>query len=343
MASSSSSSAHAPASAFPKPSLRKVPATVLSAVLLAGSISGCGAGEAAGATATASAAGGDTGAGGGGAGAKLSGLFGKMGVELPTFSGDSSTYWKWLHEDVFAALDANGDGNFDADELGDHGMKHLDADGDGLVSMGEMTLSKALLLFATMDLDGDGELTGEEVPQELIDSIENHDGFEQNNDGKVDSVEFANFHEAMRKAYGMKTNAKPMTWMEYVVLATASVVLAVAGSLTFQTWRKNTSAGAEAGPNLGGNLASGIETYDLEFPPECFEYEDLKEAVEKGEKKVTEDELRQALFKVSGWGASVGLSKYFVHKMMGSSINNDDQIGQHSHTGTPLHVFLKSK
>ena len=117
----------------------------------------------------------------------------------------------------------------------------------------------------------------EEVPQELIDSIENHDGFEQNNDGKVDSVEFANFHEAMRKAYGMKTNAKPMTWMEYVVLATASVVLAVAGSLTFQTWRKNTSAGAEAGPNLGGNLASGIETYDLEFPPECFEYEDLKE------------------------------------------------------------------
>ena len=140
------SSAASPPSAFPKPSRRNVPATVLSAVLLAQSISGGGAGDAAGAAASTPP--------GDAAGDALSGLFGKMGVSVPEFVGEPATYWKWLHEDVFSAFDANGDGHFDESEIGAHGLGQLDADKDGLVSMGEMTLSKALILFASLDADG---------------------------------------------------------------------------------------------------------------------------------------------------------------------------------------------
>ena len=81
-------------------------------------------------------------------------LFGKIDVAVPKFSGDSSTYWKWLNEEVFNAFDANKDGNFDVSEIGAENMKHLDADGDKKVTRGEMTLAKALLLFSALDTDG---------------------------------------------------------------------------------------------------------------------------------------------------------------------------------------------
>lgn len=81
-------------------------------------------------------------------------LFGKIDVAVPEFSGDSSTYWKWLNEEVFNAFDANKDGNFDASEIGTKNMKHLGVDEDGKITRGEMTLAKALLLFSTLDTDG---------------------------------------------------------------------------------------------------------------------------------------------------------------------------------------------
>ena len=139
----------------------------------------------------------------------------------------------------------------------------------------------------------DGELTHEEVPRSLIESIENHDGFEQNNDGKVDSVEFANFHEAMRKMYGMKSAQKPMTWMEYVVMGTATLVFGTAIALTIQSWRKTTS-GEASSPSLSA-IASGVETYLLDFPVECDEYEDEKDKVTEEqwtELEVTKEKLR---------------------------------------------------
>ena len=103
--------------------------------------------------------------------------------------------------------------------------------------------------------------------------------------------------------------AKPMTWMEYTVLATATLVLAVAVALAVQSWRKNTR-GADGGPSLS-SLASGVESYDLEFPEECFDYEDLKKAIESGEKKPTDKELKQALMKRAV--ATVPL-RVFVHR-----------------------------
>ena len=137
----STSGTYSAPSMFPKPR-RSVPA-VLSAVLLAQSISG-GGGAAANEAPTSAEP----------VKASSHKLFGKIDVAVPEFSGDSSTYWKWLNEEVFNAFDANKDGNFDASEIGTKNMKHLGVDEDGKITRGEMTLTKALLLFSTLDTDG---------------------------------------------------------------------------------------------------------------------------------------------------------------------------------------------
>ena len=121
-------------------------------------------------------------------------------------------------------------------------------------------MAKALAIFALLDLDGDGVLSPEEVPLEFIESGEIHDGFAENNDGKLDEVEFSTWHAAKLR----KPVAKPMSWGEIAILVIAGGAATVGAGLLLQSWRKSTEVGTGDGDFLG------VETYELDFPQEVL-------------------------------------------------------------------------
>jgi len=190
-------------------------------------------------------------------------------------------FYGWL-EDAFKLLDREGDGSLNKSELGPWPIKWLDESGDGKVIRGEMTMASAMNLFKALDLDGDGELSASEVPQSLIDAIESHDGFAENNDGKADAVEFATFHAAQAKAKG-----KPMSGAEIIILLVAAGVGVVAVVLLVQSWRSTASASKDSSQDF-----LGIDEFTLTYPPEVAEFQELRDAGE-----ADETTLKRALFK----------------------------------------------
>lgn len=180
------------------------------------------------------------------------------------------------------ATDKNKDEALQESELGALAFKHLDANGDGAVSREEMSMAKALALFSALDANADGELMAGEVPQAFIDIVENLDGFVENNDGKLDSIEFANFHAKVKP----KPKKAPVSWAEVAILGIAGGMACVAAALLYQSWRKSTSSGGEV------NSLLGVENYELDYPPEVAAFQELRDSGEADEIK-----LKRALFK----------------------------------------------
>mmetsp|Transcript_32363 Transcript_32363/g.59183 ORF Transcript_32363/g.59183 Transcript_32363/m.59183 type:complete len:401 (-) Transcript_32363:263-1465(-) len=209
-------------------------------------------------------------------------LFGKVSVP---FAG---SFHSWLSETAFSKLDINSDGELDESELGSTAIKLLDIDSDGRVLPGELTLSKAKALFDALDLDGDGELTASELPEEIISLVENHDGFEENNDGKVDTVEFSNWHASQAKKQQVK---RSMSWTEILILCIAFGGAVVAVGLMVQSWRKTTSSGSSDGQED----FMGVEEYELDYPPEVGEFQALRDAGEQDEAVLKRALMKRAL------------------------------------------------
>lgn len=207
-------------------------------------------------------------------------LFGK--VDVP-FAGSINT---WLSS-AFDELDVNSDGGLDASELGPKILALLDTNSDGRVLPNEMALSKATKLFAALDLDSDGELTTSEVSEEIIALVENHDGFEENNDGKVDTVEFSSWHASQAK----KQPKRSTSWTEILILCIAFGGAVVAVGLMVQSWRKTTSSGSSDGEQD----FLGVEEYELDYPPEVSEFQALRDAGEQDETVLKRALMKRAL------------------------------------------------
>jgi len=203
-------------------------------------------------------------------------IFGKECAK--TYEGD---FFEWIAESIFPSLDANGDGTLDKSEVSASVISHLDNNADEKISLGEMTMAKAKALFNALDLDEDGELTTAEVPRALIENIENADGFEENNDGKVDTVEFSNFH-----ASRVKKRGRSMSGAEIVILLVAFGVGVVAMFMVAQSWRSNTSTESEEQAFLG------VEEYQLDYPPEVAAFQELRD-----EGGADQTSLKRALMK----------------------------------------------
>jgi hypothetical protein len=185
--------------------------------------------------------------------------------------------------DWVAAADTNKNEVLDEAELGGKlALKFLDTNGDGSVSLQEMSMAKALALFGALDRDSDGELGAVEVPQAFIDVVENLDGFVENNDGKLDEVEFSNFFAKVKP----KPKKPPVTWAEVSILGIAGGMACLAAYMLLQSWRKSTSTGGDT------NSLLGVESYELDYPPEVMAFQELRD---NGETDVTV--LKRALFK----------------------------------------------
>jgi Ca2+-binding EF-hand superfamily protein len=110
---------------------------------------------------------------------------------------------------IIVALDKNKDGQLSADEINGAvaALKSLDKDGDGIVSTMEMMPSGGprgqaglpgtdraaspemmMRMFANRDADGDGKLSGDEIPEMMRNRLERID---ENGDQAIDKDEFA--------------------------------------------------------------------------------------------------------------------------------------------------------
>jgi hypothetical protein len=108
------------------------------------------------------------------------------------------------------------------------------------------------------------------------------DGFIENNDGKLDDVEFANFFAKVKP----KPKKPPVSWAEVAILGIAGGMACVAAALVAQSWRKSTQSSHDTDSLLG------VESYELEYPPEVLAFQELREGGEADEVV-----LKRALFK----------------------------------------------
>lgn len=104
-------------------------------------------------------------------------------------------------EQLFFAIDANGDGALSADEIAAaaEAIKKLDFDGDGTVTREELRPRPAaagapgrglLRRFAEADRDGDGKLSREEAPEQLQEAF---DRIDADGDGLIDRRDVRQF------------------------------------------------------------------------------------------------------------------------------------------------------
>jgi Ca2+-binding EF-hand superfamily protein len=185
-------------------------------------------------------------------------LFGKALLSTEFSSVTNKAFELWLSK-AFATLDSNKDGVLQVSEAGERIVALLDTNNDFKISLGEMTLSKARALFDALDVNSDGEMATSEVPEALVQLVEIHDGFVENNDGKLDAVEFSQWHASYLKSRG-----RSMSWAEIIILVVAGGVSVAAVGMSVQSWQKNTSGGKDESSFLGA------EEYALEYPPEVL-------------------------------------------------------------------------
>ena len=123
---------------------------------------------------------------------------------------------------LFGALDRNGDGKIDADEidLAVASLRKLDKNKDGEITREEMGFSfqrgggqstrRGFQGFASLDKDGDGKISKEEAPERMK---ERFDRMDANGDGFIDKKEqeeiMRRFRDAARPQQQRRTDRAP--------------------------------------------------------------------------------------------------------------------------------------
>jgi translocation protein SEC66 len=205
---------------------------------------------------------------------------GKSPVTNAVFDGN---FMNWL--DVsFKSLDKNEDGKLDGKEvIKKNVFESLDSNKDGSIEALELQTSDSKSFFNLLDVNGDEFWTVGEVPLTLIQAIENHDGFAENNDGKVDLVEFSSYHSSNNT---IKKDAKGKSYTEMAILGFAGLIAVSAIVVMYNSWSSTTQSDDKS------QAFMGVDEYELEYPPEVAEFQELRE---KGE--TDEIVLKRALMK----------------------------------------------